>query len=167
MDSPNIDRVRHSKRTRNTGPYGRAFRQHLIDHKIFPHGYQYPTSGLVPTPDNLVEIAAVIAKLRASLSPSQFTSQNFADFWLLDNQASTEEQVRSAVIPILQGEIRDRQCVSGQIPFNNLDHLTDGSLVAGNPDVYYGARPEDLDPTIRACSFPRVNKTDPFCRISS
>ena len=31
----------------------------------------------------------------------------------------------------------------------NLDHLTDGILVRGNPGIYYGARPEQLDWRVR------------------
>jgi hypothetical protein len=50
---------------------------------------------------------------------------------------------------IIEGDIYDRKCISGQIPFTNLDHLTDGSLVAGNPDRYHGARLEQLHPIVR------------------
>lgn len=49
------------------------------------------------------------------------------------------------MIPIIEGEIRDPRCVSGGIPFKNLDDLTDGTLKPGNQDLYYGARPEQLD----------------------
>jgi hypothetical protein len=40
------------------------------------------------------------------------------------------------VIPIIEGKITDAKCVSGKVPFTNLDHLTDGTLVPGNPDLY-------------------------------
>jgi hypothetical protein len=53
------------------------------------------------------------------------------------------------VIPLIEGTITDSKCVAGGIPFRNLDHLTDGTLVPGNPDCYYGARPEQLDRRIR------------------
>lgn len=36
-----------------------------------------------------------------------------------------------------------------KIPFTKLDHLTDGTLVPGNPDLYYGARPEQLNRQVR------------------
>ncbi|OAA43246.1 hypothetical protein NOR_04613 [Metarhizium rileyi] len=49
----------------------------------------------------------------------------------------------------LKEKLEDPNCAAGQIPFNNLSHLTDGSLVAGNPDVYYGARPEQLQQELR------------------
>ena len=35
------------------------------------------------------------------------------------------------------------------MPFTNLDALTDGTLVPDNPDIYYGARPEQLDRRVR------------------
>ncbi|EED24649.1 hypothetical protein TSTA_080040 [Talaromyces stipitatus ATCC 10500] len=39
--------------------------------------------------------------------------------------------------------------MGGGIPFKNLGHLTDGTLVPGNPDHYHGARPEQLDKQIQ------------------
>jgi hypothetical protein len=53
------------------------------------------------------------------------------------------------VIPINEGDIKDAKCVSGGIPFTNLDHLIDGTLVPGNLDIYYSARPEQLDRRVR------------------
>ena len=53
------------------------------------------------------------------------------------------------MIPIIEGDIRDARCVSGGIPFTNLDALTDGTLVPVNPDIYYGARPQQLDRRVR------------------
>jgi hypothetical protein len=53
------------------------------------------------------------------------------------------------VIPIIEGDVGDSKCAAGEIPFTNLDHLTDGSLVPGNPDLYYGARPEQVDRQVR------------------
>jgi hypothetical protein len=60
-----------------------------------------------------------------------------------DADASEERQVTESVIPFIEGKIADSKCVAGGIPFRNLDHLTDGTLVPGNPDR--GARPEQLD----------------------
>jgi hypothetical protein len=53
------------------------------------------------------------------------------------------------VIPIIEGNIQDARTVSGKIPFRNLDSLTDFNLVPGNPDLYYGARPERIDRRVR------------------
>ncbi|KAK8038580.1 hypothetical protein PG993_006991 [Apiospora rasikravindrae] len=136
--------------TKSTGPYDRAFQQHLIDHGVFPYRYEYPDGGTPPPPDNLEEIRAVLAQPRPSLSPSRFTNDDFKKFEKEDAHATKEWQIVANVVPIIEGNIGDRKCVSGQIPFNNLDQLTDGSLVPGNPDRYYGARPEQLDRRIRA-----------------
>jgi hypothetical protein len=53
------------------------------------------------------------------------------------------------VILIIEGDIRDAKCVSGGIPFINLDYLIDGTLVPSNLDIYYGARPEQLNRRVR------------------
>lgn len=53
------------------------------------------------------------------------------------------------MIPIIAGPVRDARCTAGDIPFSNLDPLTKVALVPGNPDIYYGARPEQLHRDIR------------------
>ncbi|CAJ2500311.1 Uu.00g031640.m01.CDS01 [Anthostomella pinea] len=137
--------------TKSTSPYDRAFQQHLIDYGIYPDGYEYPDDrGAPPQPTNMDEILQALARLRPSLSPSLFSDEEFGRFKRADAHATKEWQVTSTVIPILEGDVRDTKCVSGQVPFTNLDHLTDGSLVPGNPDRYYGARPEQLDRQVRA-----------------
>jgi hypothetical protein len=57
--------------------------------------------------------------------------------------------VSESVIPIIEGKTRDAKCRSGGIPLTNLDPLTDGTLKPGNPDIYYGARPEQLSRKVR------------------
>jgi hypothetical protein len=136
--------------TKNTGPYDRAFQQHLIDHGIYPDEYEYPDGRVPPEPENIDDIRAALAQPRRSLSPSCFSTEDFRNFKRTDAHASKERQVTTSVIPIIEGDIGDRKCVAGNIPFTNLDHLTNGSLVPGNPDLYYGARPEQLHRQIRA-----------------
>ncbi|KAM4063043.1 hypothetical protein HRG_010394 [Hirsutella rhossiliensis] len=135
--------------TKSTGPYDRAFQQHLIDHDVLPHGYEYPDGRLPPEPENIAEIRQILAEPRRSLSPSQFTGDDFRKFERADTHAAKERDVIATVIPVLEGNTGDRKCVAGQVPFTNFDHLTDGSLVPGNPDLYYGAGPEQLERTIR------------------
>jgi hypothetical protein len=74
---------------------------------------------------------------------------DFRKFQREDAQASKERQVTTTIIPIIEGDVGDKKCVAGEIPFTNLDHLTDRTLVPGNPDIYYGARPEQLDRSTR------------------
>jgi hypothetical protein len=50
---------------------------------------------------------------------------------LADADAKKEDQVTKSVLPVIEGKIRDAKCVSGKIPFRNLSHLTDGTLVSG------------------------------------
>lgn len=135
--------------TKSTGPYDTNFQQHLINHGIYPPRYTYPNGSSPRQPDNMDEIKRTLRYPRPSLSPSQFSDGAFDSFQDADTHAAKEAQVMARVIPIIEGKLEDPKCTAGQIPFNNLDHLTDGSLVAGNPDVYYGARPEQLQQELR------------------
>ncbi|KAK4069496.1 hypothetical protein Purlil1_13699 [Purpureocillium lilacinum] len=145
----NISATPNTTSTKSTGPYDRAFQQHLIDHDIFPHGYEYPNRRLPPEPDNIDELRQILAAPRGSLSLSKFTSDNFRKFERADTHTAKERDVTVTVIPIIEGNAGDRKCVAGQIPFTNLGPLTDGTLAPGNPDLYYGARPEQLKRTAR------------------
>ena len=135
--------------TKSTGPYDSAFQQNLIDGGVFPFAYEYPDGRVLAKPNNRQEIKQRLAQPRPSLSPSKFSEEAHEEFIRADAHASKEKQVTKSVIPIIEGEIKDAKCVSGGIPFTNLDHLTDGTLVPGNPDLYYGARPEQLNRRVR------------------
>ena len=135
--------------TRSTRPYDRAFQQNLTDGGIYPHGYRYPDGRIPPKPENWSEIQERLAHPRTSLSPSQFPDEAYKEFMQADADAFKEKQVTSLVIPIIEGKIQDSRCVAGGIPFNNLAHLTNGTLVPGNPDLFHGARPEQLDRQVR------------------
>jgi hypothetical protein len=76
--------------------------------------------------------------------------EKFSDFRQADTDAFKEDQVMKSVIPIIEGKITGTKCVSGNILFTNLEHLTDSTLVPGNPDLYYGARPEQLNRRVRS-----------------
>lgn len=137
--------------TKSTSPYDRPFQQHLIDHGIYPALYRYPDGrGAPPPPSNVDEILQALTQPRRSLSPLRFSDDDFWKFKYANTDASKEWQITNTVIPTIEGDVPDTKCISGQIPFTNLDHLTDGTLVAGNPDQYYGARPEQLDRRVRA-----------------
>ncbi|KAF5229497.1 hypothetical protein FANTH_14173 [Fusarium anthophilum] len=135
--------------TRSTGPYDRDFQQHLIDHNIFPPGYEYPDGREPSEPDNIDEIRRALEQPRASLSPSRFSKNDFKRFKRADDHATKESRVTASVIPIIEGDPGDTRCIASDIPFTNLDHLTDGSLVCAKPDVYHGARPEQLHKGVR------------------
>jgi hypothetical protein len=147
--SSNTKPTTNTTTTRNTRPYDRDFQQNLIDGGVYPDEYEYPDGRIPARPDNWEEINQRLAQPRPSLSPSQFSDDKFRKYKRADTHAFKEDQVTKSVIPIIEGEIPDAKCVSGKIPFTNLDHLTDGTLVPGNPDLYYGARPEQLNRQVR------------------
>ena len=55
-----------------------------------------------------------------------------------------QRRMSKLVIPIIEGDVGDSKCVSGGVPFNNLNHPTDDTLKPSNLDAYYGAHPEQL-----------------------
>jgi hypothetical protein len=136
-------------KTKSTGVYDRNFQQHITDNKVYPHGYEYPDGRMPAKPNNHQDIIQILAQPRSSLSSSKFTDEEYERFVRADAHAAKEKQVSELVIPIIEGKIADAQCRSGGIPFANLDHLTDGMLKPGNPDIYYGARPEQLTRKVR------------------
>ena len=60
------------------------------------------------------------------------------------------------VTQVIEGKIKDGKFVAGDVRFNNLDHLTDGTIASGKPDHYYGARPEQLDQRVRVALRGRI-----------
>ncbi|KAH7147059.1 hypothetical protein B0J13DRAFT_595300 [Dactylonectria estremocensis] len=85
----------------------------------------------------------------ASTAASRFTREDFKKFQRADDHATKESRVTASVMPIIEGDPGDTKCVASDIPFTNLDHLTDGSLVCAKPDLYCGARLEQLHKDIR------------------
>lgn len=147
--STSISSTTNTTTTRGIGPYNRNFQQNLIDGGAYPHTYWYPDGQVPAKPDNWENINQRLSQPRPSLSPSKFSEKAFERFVKADADAAKEKQVTTSVIPSIEGDIRDAKCVSGEIPFTNLDPLTDGTLVPGNPDIYYGARPEQLNRRVR------------------
>ncbi|KAF2803001.1 uncharacterized protein BDZ99DRAFT_178900 [Mytilinidion resinicola] len=129
-------------KTKSTGVYDRDFEQHLIDYGVYHDLYEYPDGSVPAEPNNWEDINQILARPRPSLS--QFSNKDFKEFKRADHYARKEKQVSELVLPIIEGKIADARCRSGGVPFTNLDPLTDGTLTPGNPDVYYGARPEQL-----------------------
>ncbi|KAI9651880.1 MAG: hypothetical protein M1829_002116 [Trizodia sp. TS-e1964] len=116
-----------------SGPYNRNFQQHLLDNGIHPPGFTAPDSQDAPLPVNWWEIKKRLARPRGSLTLSNF---------------GKVKQIEIKVIPIIEGQVRHSVCI-GRGPLWNLDELTDGTIVPGNPDLYYGARPQQLDRRVR------------------
>ena len=79
--------------TKRSSAYDLNFEQHLIDHGVYPDGYDDASN--VQEPHNLEEIRARLAVRRALLSPSHFTREAFLDFKTKNNRALTENSVMS------------------------------------------------------------------------
>ncbi|KHN95382.1 uncharacterized protein MAM_06659 [Metarhizium album ARSEF 1941] len=95
------------------------------------------------------DILLAMARPRPSLSPSRFSNDDFRRFRRADTHAFGEREVTRNVIPVIEGTVLDTKCIAGDIAFTNLDDLTDGTIVAAIPDLYYGARPEQLNRQVR------------------
>ena len=136
-----------SSKTKKSSAYDPAFEQHLIDHGIYPHGYDYDDDDGYVYPDNWEEINERLAQPRPSLSPSRFPREAFRRFEKTNMQALTENTVMSKAFPIIAGtsDIPSQE----NLLFGNLKHLTDGSITKAKPDCYDGSHPTDLNKQIR------------------
>ena len=134
-----------SSSTRKTSAYDPPFKQHLIDHGIYPEGYGDDED--FEEPANIEDINRRLAQPRSSLSPSCFTREQFLDFKKKNREALTESKVMSDAFPIIAGtaNIPSQQ----NLRFTNLQDLTDGSITKAQPDFYDGVRPENLNNQIR------------------
>ncbi|MCJ1312897.1 hypothetical protein MMC25_006573 [Agyrium rufum] len=141
--------IRTLASTKSSGPYNRNFEQYLIDGRVFPNCYLFPNSQATLKPGNWDEINQLAMKRQASLSSSKFTDAAHSKFVMADAHAKKEDQFSKHVIPFIEGNIQDAACVSGNLQFRNLRPLIDGYFVSGNPNLYYGARPEQLNRRIR------------------
>ncbi|EQL32384.1 hypothetical protein BDFG_05400 [Blastomyces dermatitidis ATCC 26199] len=121
--------TKDTTKTTSTTAYNRNFQQNLIDHGVYPDGYEYPDGRIPAMPNNWEEIKERLSRPRPSLSPSKFHTR-------LKNNRS-------------QRDVGDLKCAGGGYPFGNLAPLTDGTLAQVKPDHFYGARPEQLDCQIR------------------
>lgn len=125
---------------RKSSAYHRDFEQHLIDHGIHPNNR-------TQKPHNWDEIQQKMAQPRPSLSPSKFSDGAFEAFQQANEEALTEAMVMRKPFPIILGDADIYS--AGELPFRNLEPLTDGTLVDAKPDFYDGARPAQIGRRIR------------------
>ncbi|KAF4467340.1 glyoxylate reductase [Fusarium albosuccineum] len=119
-----------------TTPYNRDFDLHLTKHLVHPvNSSQKP---------DLEEVIAAIAIQRRSLSPSQFSNGAFKAFKASNTQAKDEANVLANVIPAILGPSPANRFCARNTVFRNLEPLTDSTIVAPKPNIYYSARPEQL-----------------------
>lgn len=139
----------NTTKTKSTGVYDRNFQQHITDHNIYPYAFKHPDGSRPARPSNWEDFNQILTQPRPSLSPSRFSDGQFTRFTEANADAAKEKQVSESVIPVIEGRIADAECRSGGIPFTNLSPLTDGTLKPGNPDVFYGASPGQLNRKVR------------------
>ncbi|KAL8992299.1 MAG: hypothetical protein Q9169_007204 [Polycauliona sp. 2 TL-2023] len=122
-----------------------SFKQHLIDHGCFPKNHG--GNAIAPKPINWDDINDRLSKPRDDLSPSMSLAKGLQDFIDAHEKAATEATTMSSVFPIITG----KQQIEYQegVLYNNLEVLTDGSLVQAKPDFYDGNLPETLNLDIR------------------
>ncbi|PYH88588.1 hypothetical protein BO71DRAFT_132180 [Aspergillus ellipticus CBS 707.79] len=138
-----------SAMARRITAYSANFEQHLIDHGIYPSGYEYPDGQEPEPPENQDAIHERLAKSRLSLSCENFASPEFKAFKRTAYQALSESQVVATVIPLIEGKSGSSRCTGASNPFTNLAPLTDGTVARARPDMFDGARPETLNKRIR------------------
>lgn len=119
--STNITKpITNTKPTDSSSPYDQNFRQRLVDGGVYPYGYQYPDGRKIPKPSNWAEMKQRLEYYRPSLSPSTFSEGKHKQFLRADARVSKENKATKAVVPIIEGKVIDRNCVQGDIFFNNL-----------------------------------------------
>ncbi|KAG6015046.1 hypothetical protein E4U54_004402 [Claviceps lovelessii] len=158
---PSADATPRTKTTKSIGPYDRVFQQHLIDHNIYPYLYRFHDGSRPPEPENLDQIRRAMGQRRPSLSSSRFSDEDFKSFQLLVADAFNETELAPDIMRAIEGHVPDRRCRATNIAFKNLDYLTGGTTVPGQPDLYYGARPEQLSSQV--CR-EQSGKIIPSCR---
>ncbi|KAM3422318.1 hypothetical protein BST61_g2677 [Cercospora zeina] len=137
-----------TSRTRTTTPYSGEFRQKLVDQGIYPTSHRTVSGCRPPKPDNIHEIRRILCQPRPSLSPSRFTETAFEDFQDANERATSESKAMMQVIPVIAGS-QDRQFeTAGDVSFTRLKKF-DPDLSVPKPDVYYGAKPDQLDRRVR------------------
>ncbi|KAM3447380.1 hypothetical protein MY3296_008775 [Beauveria thailandica] len=136
-----------SSRAKRSSAYDKDFEQNLIDHNIYPKGYEYPNDNSIPEPSNLDDIVEALAAPRASLSPSQFPRSRFKTFALANDRVISEGKVMSGILPTICGTADIPN--EGNLAFTNLDSMTDGTTVDAVPDSYDGSLPRDINKRVR------------------
>ncbi|KAL4961368.1 uncharacterized protein BDV14DRAFT_180589 [Aspergillus stella-maris] len=148
MDPTNSKRhtqKRNRATTKGTTAYDPHFEQHLMDWGVLTPLSTYPDGTKPSEPKNLEEIRERLQTPR----PLADSDVNFNEFDELNKNAVSEQLVITDILPVLEGKRKRGSMTGGGQPFNNLDHLTNGTLVQAKPDLYHGARPNQLNYSIR------------------
>ncbi|KAJ3499422.1 hypothetical protein NLG97_g356 [Lecanicillium saksenae] len=136
-----------SSRAKRSSAYDKDFEQNLIDHGIYPEGFEHTDGRSTPEPKNLDDIVKDLAHPRASLSPSQFSVSAFKSFKAANSRVISEGKVMADILPTIRGnsEIPNE----GNLPFANLDSITNGTTVDAVPEWYDGSRAKEISKNVR------------------
>ncbi|KAH9883633.1 hypothetical protein F4778DRAFT_766050 [Xylariomycetidae sp. FL2044] len=140
------DTTNVSPKIKRSSAYDANFEHHLIDHNVFMEGYEHPPDRGLLKPDNLDQIHQRLLVHRGSLSPSRVPDSVFCDFQQ-KNRTASEGTVMRNVIPIIAGNSNIPN--EGQLPFTNMESLTNETTVKPVPDYFDGVRIGDIHPQVR------------------
>ncbi|KAL4810880.1 hypothetical protein BDV18DRAFT_128172 [Aspergillus unguis] len=130
--------------------YNPHFEGHLNDHGIFMPSAAYPDGTEPSKPKNFAEIRSRLRNPRPSIVLSEDSLEREYDkFTRINNKTADEQGVVRKILPILEGSQQYPFEDAGHHLFTNLAPLTDGTLANAKPDVYHGARPNQLHRSIR------------------
>ena len=127
-----------SRSRKSITPYDHAFEQNLIDYGVY-------LDNRAQTPENLEEINERLANPRSSLSPSKFSKTTFKAFQASDFQAKDEDNVMIDVVLVISSLHQNNHFLARKTKFGNLKPLIDSTIAPTNPDLFYSARPKQLD----------------------
>jgi hypothetical protein len=128
-------------KNKKLAPRDPGFGQHLTDHHVHPiHKSQQP---------DLEGIRSTRAVPRPSLSLSRFSEGAFKHFQENNVKARDEADVLANVIPAILGPSQATDNCARNTAFSTLEPLTDGTITAAKPNIYWGAYPEELAPAVR------------------
>lgn len=98
-------------------------------------------------PVNWQELQGRLAGSRPSLSPSQFSDGAFERFRMAEAMAQNETAVNTKTLPTILGE--NDPPSAGDVPFKNMVDMAPDVFKKPKPDLYWGARPEQIDRRVR------------------
>ena len=100
-------------------------------------------------PGNWREAQDALVNPRLSLSPSRLSDGAFDRFCEIEAKTRNENDVITEIIPILLGEKRRDYPSAGDVPFGNMEDMAPDIFKKPKPDLYWGARPEQIDRQVK------------------
>ena len=128
--------------TSKSSAYDRDFEQKCVDHGIY-------MPGRIRRPDNWEDLQNALASSRLSLSPSRFSDGAFDRFCEAEEEAQDEEDVTANSLPTILGEKRRDHPSARKVPYGNMADMAPDVFKRAEPDLYWGARPEQIDRRVR------------------